>query len=192
MNTICKKCGSKKLRIMGIDPIKDSREEYPAFDFGKLCVICENGHQDEATGFIVGGEPHNAPVLVATPQMKCEIIRGKELAHAIEYHLEFRKMVPGQEKNGWRFACDENGNPDWDIYNSTAYRTVRINLNACLCGTNNAKFIGISSFEYDYPMPAILQCHCGRQIELINELDNFCGCGACYDLTGQRIVLTQT
>jgi len=35
--------------------------------------------------------------------------------------------------------------------------------------------------------PAIGKCECGNSVILADPLDNVCGCGAIYNMTGQRV-----
>lgn len=42
--------------------------------------------------------------------------------------------------------------------------------------------------ETGYIVPAIGKCRCGAEVQLSHPLDNECGCGLCYNMSGQTVI----
>lgn len=108
-----------------------------------------------------------------------KIIKHPEHKEKIDYFLVYSRP----DGSGFSFNCDEKGKPV-----SRMHPIGKQNYQDCIEGLNGTTFKGLQSFRRHWLEYAVLECDCGRHVELSDGLDNFCDCGACYNMSGQRVI----
>lgn len=87
---------------------------------------------------------------------------------------------------GFSFPCDEIGNVDIDSMQPEA----QANYAACVRGEKDGKKLvceGVERYSFNWKEPAVLECDCGAHVDL-DGFTNMCeGCGADYNMSGQRL-----
>ena len=108
------------------------------------------------------------------------IIRRSERVTRTEYYLSFeRRDMPG---HGFSFPCDQAGN----VFRDQLQPDGLANLTDCLSGAHDVIAEGVKVSSWSFIRPAVLMCHCGREV----ELDGFtcaCPCGSDYNQSGQLL-----
>ena len=111
------------------------------------------------------------------------IIKEREHIHIMEYSWEFGNPED-PISNGYSFPCDKFGNVlemedcAWE--------------NLIKCIQQDGKYYdrildkGILRRERWYWEPAVLKCHCGREVQL-ESFTNTCECGSDYNTSGQQL-----
>ena len=110
-----------------------------------------------------------------------EIIKQPEHKRTVLYTREFDDAKNPNSGRGFSFDCDENG--EVFRFNENAFQCFL----ECIEGKHCVIDKGLKKHDTFYRSPAIGKCDCGREIELYDPLDNFCGCGECYNSSGQRV-----
>ncbi len=105
-----------------------------------------------------------------------EIIKANEFKRNVEYSREF-----AHEQGGYSFPCNSKGEPLKFSPSSKKH------WDQCISGELEVEDRGIKKYVSFYRSPAVGKCDCGREVELYDPLDNFCGCGECYNSSGQRV-----
>jgi hypothetical protein len=111
-----------------------------------------------------------------------EIVQPAKRVEQKTYSLEFEwNDTPGA---GFGFDCDKDGN----VYLDQLTPVARENLNACLCGIYDVRYVGVVEYVNRYTEPAVGRCNrCGELVTL-RGFTNTCGrCGADYNLFGQML-----
>ena len=101
-----------------------------------------------------------------------------------EYRLEF--SYKKNTLSGFSFECDPNGVVDVSALGEAALESYRF------CEANRDKFarISVDFRETETWHPKVIRCGCGDELRL-EYPDAYgsieCGCGALYNLSGQRL-----
>src|SRR5579859_3120480 len=74
---------------------------------------------------------------------------------------------------GYSFSCDEHGIILEEEMNASKWQT----LKECTDGTLAVTFQGMKTHNNSHWEPGIIQCSCGRQVELRDVMTNTCQCG---------------
>lgn len=108
------------------------------------------------------------------------IIKHSERKESFTYSRNFDwRNEPG---SGFGFDCDERGN----IIEPTN-KAAHENLRKCLSGEYDVVDLGVRQYVNRWTEPAIGKCHCGREVELSNALENECACGRLFNMSGQEL-----
>lgn len=104
-------------------------------------------------------------------------IISKRVRHKVPEYL----LVFGDPAQGClAFDCDEEGRVDQSKFNPTQQdawiKAIQRDPGVVMC------------FPRKWVEPAVLECDCGSHVELSDPLDNFCECGAVYNMSGQRVI----
>ena len=100
----------------------------------------------------------------------------------VEYSLNYRWR--GSEPNhGFTFPCDKDGNVDMADLSPAG----RENLRKCQDGEYDVVPEGVQEREWSYRHPRVGKCDCGEEV-VLDRFTNTCyGCGADYNMSGQRL-----
>lgn len=111
------------------------------------------------------------------------IIRPRERKETVSFLRKFEWLnTPGA---GFEFECSEQG-----VIDTAQLQPAGLaNLTMCLADKGaTLRDYGIRRHVHQFIEPALLRCHCGRNVELWDALDNDCECGRCYNLSGQAVI----
>lgn len=112
------------------------------------------------------------------------IIRKREHRTIVRHlHVFDWEGAPG---SGFAFDCDAEGRLLPEV-SSTAVESYK----ACLTGVVDGKPVsdeGVQPRTHSYILPAVGLCEeCGEEVELHGFTNTCCGCGADYNMSGQRL-----
>lgn len=106
-------------------------------------------------------------------------------------HKEFRReftLIGEIEGNGYSFPCLQDGSPDT---NDEHYDSWKTNFERCINSPEKYKDEGLVIVKRTYIEPAIIQCSCGNNVELIDRYLGACSCNKCgqwYNIYGQKLI----
>jgi hypothetical protein len=107
-----------------------------------------------------------------------EIIKQPTRKSRTEYTRDFN--YSSDKDSGYSFPCDIKGKLlALEPASQKNYEKIKSSEDIIDGGVNIS-----TSWWWE---PAIGKCDCGREVELHDPLDNFCGCGECYNSSGQRV-----
>lgn len=114
--------------------------------------------------------------------MPRKFVRESWNEEVIEYSLYFKTSRTG----GFSFPCDFYGNVDTSILAEPGLE----NYKACVSGL--IETIGepeIRDHRYYIHHPAVIECTCGKEVELRTDSEGiaYCDCGQMYNGSGQQL-----
>lgn len=98
----------------------------------------------------------------------------------VEYEYYHKFVFKNDPSRGFYFPCDQEGKllPMPEL--------AKNNYEDCIKGDNDTIYLGIERRENRYKQPAVIKCHCGREVEL-HRFTNTCQCGADYNMDGSLL-----
>jgi hypothetical protein len=100
--------------------------------------------------------------------------------------ISYEQVFDDSRGNGFAFPCDKEGN----LYRNLTEAAYR-NWRWCIVHPEKFSRYGkVVSYKHSWREPNTGTCHCGQEIELVNEYMGACECPKCgqwYNLFGQEL-----
>ena len=115
------------------------------------------------------------------------IVTGRQKKVVMEYRRDFQ-LIGAEEGCGYAFPCNQFGTVDTKDENYEAWKE---NYRYCLMHPEEYIDNGVTTNSWTYTEPAVAECSCGSQLQLIDSYMGACQCGGCgqwYNLFGQALI----